>query len=180
MVDPARLGDFIPRLQSILDDLEVKHAIIGHVGNGNLHVIALMDLERPDVAEKNDRLTYAVNRLVAEFDGSLSGEHNDARVRGPFLEMMYGRHIVDCFERTKEIFDPDNIFNPGNKVCVDWDYTLDHIRTERPHDMRPRLSGPWRAAAWAASFALGLGATTALLRWKRNQQQIDAPEELPS
>lgn len=164
VVEPAQLGEFLPELKEILDRQEVKHAIIGHIGNGNLHIITLMDLERPDIAEKNDRMAREVNQLVADFGGSLSGEHNDGRARGPFLELMYGSDIVDCFRRTKEIFDPHDIFNPGNKIDVDWDHTLDHIRTERPHNLRPQRSG-WRTAGWVAGLAL---AGAAFLRWRRS------------
>ena len=55
------------------------------------------------------------NQLVLEYKGSLSGEHNDGLIRGPWLEEQFGREIVGLFRETKDIFDPENIFNPHKK-----------------------------------------------------------------
>jgi len=69
-----------------------------------------------------------VNELVLHYKGSLSGEHNDGLVRGPWLEEMYGKHMVELFRATKDIFDPQHIFNPHKKANSDWDYSFSHIR----------------------------------------------------
>ena len=164
VVDPARLGDFLPRLKEILNRNQVKHTFIGHIGNGNLHVITLMDLENPQIAEINDRITQEVNELVTEFGGSISGEHNDGRVRGPFLELMYGKRVVDCFRQTKQIFDPRGIFNPGNKVGADWSHTLEHLRTERPHNPRSDAGSGWRMTAAVLALAGAVAGLAYLLR----------------
>jgi FAD/FMN-containing dehydrogenase len=54
--------------------------------------------------------------LVKEYAGSITAEHNDGIVRTPYLDKMYSPQILDFFKQTKEIFDPQNIFNPGKKV----------------------------------------------------------------
>jgi FAD/FMN-containing dehydrogenase len=41
---------------------------------------------------------------------------------------MYGEKIVELFEKTKKIFDPDTIFNPRKKVGSDMDYSMSHVR----------------------------------------------------
>jgi FAD/FMN-containing dehydrogenase len=69
-----------------------------------------------------------VNNLVLKYDGSLSGEHNDGLVRGPWLEQMYGKEMLEIFKKTKKILDPDNIFNPHKKADADWNYSFSHIR----------------------------------------------------
>ena len=69
-----------------------------------------------------------VNNLVLKYGGSVSGEHNDGMVRGPWLEAQYGKEIVDIFRETKTIFDPDNIFNPHKKTDATWDFSFNHIR----------------------------------------------------
>ena len=171
VVDPARLGDFLPRLKEILNRNQVKHTFIGHIGNGNLHVITLMDLENPQIAEINDRITQEVNKLVTEFGGSISGEHNDGRARGPFLELMYGKRVVDCFRQTKQIFDPRGIFNPGNKVGADWSHTLEHLRTERPHNPRSDAGSGWRMTAAVLALAGAVAGLAYLLRRQRDSAQ---------
>ncbi|MEK7517452.1 MAG: FAD-linked oxidase C-terminal domain-containing protein, partial [Patescibacteria group bacterium] len=66
--------------------------------------------------------------LVHEYNGSITGEHNDGLVRTPYLRQMYGEKIISLFEQTKNIFDPHNIFNPRKKVFGDLDYAMNHIR----------------------------------------------------
>ncbi len=69
-----------------------------------------------------------VNELVLSYKGSLSGEHNDGMIRGPWLERMYGKEVYELFKATKRIFDPHNIFNPHKKTDATWEYTMSHIR----------------------------------------------------
>jgi FAD/FMN-containing dehydrogenase len=63
-----------------------------------------------------------------KYGGSLSGEHNDGLVRGQWLKEMYGKEIYELFRQTKQILDPQNIFNPHKKADAKWDYSFSHIR----------------------------------------------------
>ena len=65
--------------------------------------------------------------LVMSFKGSLSGEHNDGIIRTPYLEKMYGPQVVELFKQTKEIFDPQYMFNPGKKVGGTVQYMMAHL-----------------------------------------------------
>jgi FAD/FMN-containing dehydrogenase len=56
-----------------------------------------------------------INELVLKYGGSLSGEHNDGMIRGPWLKDMYGPAVFAHFTAVKNIFDPQNIFNPHKK-----------------------------------------------------------------
>jgi FAD/FMN-containing dehydrogenase len=69
-----------------------------------------------------------VNKLVLKYHGSLTAEHNDGMIRGPWLTQMYGPRIVDLFRQAKHIIDPANIFNPHKKTDADWDFSMSHIR----------------------------------------------------
>jgi FAD/FMN-containing dehydrogenase len=69
-----------------------------------------------------------VDELVLSFHGSLSGEHNDGLVRGPWLEQQFGKEVLGLFREVKHIFDPQNIFNPHKKSDADWDFSFSHIR----------------------------------------------------
>jgi FAD/FMN-containing dehydrogenase len=98
------------------------------MGDGNFHVIPLMKLEDPIDRAKILPAMKEVNNLVLKFGGSLSGEHNDGLVRGPWLEAMYGKHMLGLFKKAKAIMDPQDIFNPMKKADADWDYSFSHIR----------------------------------------------------
>ena len=100
------------------------------MGDGNFHIIPLMDFhdenQRKIIAELSER----VYTLVFQYGGSTTGEHNDGLVRGPYLKKMFGPDVYRLFEHTKEIFDPQNIFNPKKKIGVDMAYALRYIRKD--------------------------------------------------
>ena len=87
-----------------------------------------MDLRNKKERETVIELGQKVFDLVFEFGGSMSGEHNDGLIRTPFLKQMYGEDVYKLFEETKNIFDPQNIFNPGKKVYGNtMDFVKEHI-----------------------------------------------------
>ncbi len=128
VVNPEYLPQFLPELRAVIKKYKLLATIAGHMGDGNFHVIPLMKLEEKDERDKLQPSMKEVNELVLKYKGSLSGEHNDGMVRGPWLEQMYGKQVVDLFCSTKAIFDPDNIFNPHKKANADWDYSFSHVR----------------------------------------------------
>jgi FAD/FMN-containing dehydrogenase len=128
VVPPNHLVDFLPKLQKIIKKYKLFATIAGHMGDGNFHVIPLMKIEDPKERKKIEPSQKEVNNLVLRYEGSLSGEHNDGLVRGPWLEAQFGKEIVGLFREVKHIFDPDNLFNPHKKSDADWDYSYSHIR----------------------------------------------------
>lgn len=128
IVPPDRLIEFLPKLIIILEKYELQYTIAGHMGNGNFHIIPLMDLREESEREKIPIVAELVNKLVLEYKGSLSAEHNDGLIRGPYIEMMYGEKMFNIFKEVKEIFDPEKIFNPHKKTDANLQYSLRHIR----------------------------------------------------
>jgi FAD/FMN-containing dehydrogenase len=98
------------------------------MGDGNFHIIPLMEIEKQSERDKLQPAMREVNELILSYKGSLSGEHNDGMVRGPWLEQQFGKEVLALFRETKDIFDPDHIFNPHKKANADWDYSFSHIR----------------------------------------------------
>ena len=128
VVPPPKLIEFLPQLQAIIKKYNLLATVAGHMGDGNFHVIPLMKIEEPAERAKLRPAMEEVNNLVLSYGGSLSGEHNDGMIRGPWLEQMYGKEITDLFRQTKDIFDPQHIFNPHKKTDATWEYTMSHIR----------------------------------------------------
>jgi len=128
VVNPEHLPEFLPQIRKIVKKYKLFATIAGHMGDGNFHIIPLMKLE--DKAERRKLLPAMkeVNELILKYKGSLSGEHNDGLVRGPWLEAMYGKEVLGLFRQAKHIMDPTNICNPHKKVTADWDYSYKHIR----------------------------------------------------
>lgn len=118
VVHPDSYPEFLPRLNALLAEYkdDFIYTIAGHIGNGNFHIIPLIDMKKPRSHEVILELTPRVYSLVIEFGGTTTGEHNDGIIRTPYLPQLFGAQMVALFEKTKEIFDPQNIFNPGKKV----------------------------------------------------------------
>ena len=128
IVNPEYLPEFLPKIRAIIKKYKLLATIAGHMGDGNFHIIPLMKLEDPNDRAKLEPAMKEVNNLVLEYKGSISGEHNDGLVRGPWLKEMYGEEILDLFKKTKDIFDPQHIFNPHKKANATWDYSFSHVR----------------------------------------------------
>lgn len=111
-------ADFLPELNALLDEYKDfrVYTVAGHIGNGNFHIIPLMDLSKPESKRTVLELGPKVYDLVLKYGGTTTGEHNDGIIRTPYLEKQFGTEMVALFKQTKEIFDPLNIFNPGKKV----------------------------------------------------------------
>lgn len=130
IVEPRYLPEFLPQLNKILEPYGDKmiYTIAGHPGNGNFHIIPLMDLKDEKVRALIPKISDAVYDLVLKYGGSITAEHNDGLIRGPYLEKMYGREVYRLFEEVKNVFDPLNIFNPRKKIGVSLDYVMGLIK----------------------------------------------------
>jgi len=118
VVPPACYPEFLPKINALLDEYKSHfiYTIAGHVGDGNFHIIPLMDLSKEENRQVILDLAPKVYKLVMAEGGTTTGEHNDGIIRTPYLPMLFGAEMVALFEKTKKIFDPLNIFNPGKKV----------------------------------------------------------------
>lgn len=118
VVPPDCYPEFLPKLNALLDEYKSHfiYTVAGHVGNGNFHIIPLMDLAKEENRQVILDLAPKVYELVIRYGGTTTGEHNDGIIRTPYLPMLFGAEMVELFEQTKKVFDPHNIFNPGKKV----------------------------------------------------------------
>jgi FAD/FMN-containing dehydrogenase len=115
---PKYLSTFLPELNAILDHYkdDLTYTIAGHPGNGNFHIIPLMDLRKARVRSLIPVISDQVYQLVKKYHGTITAEHNDGLIRTPYLGLMYPPEIITLFSQVKQLFDPLNIFNPNKKV----------------------------------------------------------------
>ncbi|MGO2113298.1 MAG: FAD-binding and (Fe-S)-binding domain-containing protein, partial [Pseudoclavibacter sp.] len=135
-VPPARLGEYLERFET----LTAKHGIdgmsYGHFGDGCIHVRLTFPLHQSGDGMRAFMLD--AGDLVAEFGGSISGEHGDGRARGELLSKMYSPAAIEAFRELKALFDPKNVLNPD--VLVD-PAPLD-LDLRRPHALPiPKVRG---------------------------------------
>ena len=129
IVKPEYMAEVLPKVNAILDKYkkDLIYTIAGHPGNGNFHIIPLMNLKDPRVRALIPKISEEVYQLIFKYHGSITAEHNDGLIRTPYLEEMYGPEIEKLFVEVKNIFDPLNIFNPGKKVGGSLKYSTEHI-----------------------------------------------------
>ena len=127
IVQPSEIPELLPKVQKILKSYNIKSTLAGHAGSGNFHIIPLMDLTKESERKKIPEVSDKIYDLVIKYGGSITAEHNDGIIRSPYLKKMYGDRIYGFFEDVKDIFDPENLFNPGKKVYIDPNYSLEHI-----------------------------------------------------
>ena len=129
IVKPEFLPEFLPKLNALIEPYKDRmvYTLAGHIGDGNFHIIPLMDLSKEEVRAVIPELMEKVFKLVFEYKGSMSAEHNDGLIRGPYLPEMYGDDVYQLFKKVKEIFDPKGIFNPHKKVDATFEYSLKHM-----------------------------------------------------
>lgn len=116
------LPQFFLEMYRILEREKLLYTIAGHIGNGNFHIIPLMDLSQKNERNKIWITNDLVFSLTWKYKGVISAEHNDGLIRSPYLELQYGKKIYKIFEDLKHIFDPDGILNPRKKVGVTKEY----------------------------------------------------------
>ncbi len=128
IIPPESAPEFLPEIRGVINKYKLLATIAGHMGDGNFHIIPLMNIEKESEKAKLEPAMKEINKIVLKYKGSLSGEHNDGMIRGPWLRDMYGGDVFNHFKEVKTIFDPSNIFNPHKKTDSDWTYSMTHLR----------------------------------------------------
>ncbi|XLS30982.1 FAD-binding and (Fe-S)-binding domain-containing protein [Flavobacteriaceae bacterium M23B6Z8] len=112
------LAPYIEEFSKLMRDYGQKAVYYAHAGAGELHLRPILDLKKKEDVVLFRSITEDVAALVKKYKGSLSGEHGDGIVRGEFIEMMIGPENYQILKEIKQVFDPQNIFNPGKIVNV--------------------------------------------------------------
>jgi FAD/FMN-containing dehydrogenase/Fe-S oxidoreductase len=115
-VDVEDLPAYIKEMDDILAGHGFQCVHYAHVGSGEIHVRPIINLKTGEGQELYRTVLQEVAVLVKKYNGSLSGEHGDGRLRGEFIPLMLGPANYKLLERVKNAFDPENIFNPGKIV----------------------------------------------------------------
>lgn len=134
-VQPKHLTKFIPELRKVIRKYKLPATIQGHFGDGNFHIIPLMDITGTKDQAKLEPVMRELVPIVLKYGGTMAGEHNDGMVRGSWLPAVFGKEMYDIFRETKEIFDPQYIFNPHKKTDASWEFSMSHIRSANDHGL---------------------------------------------
>jgi FAD/FMN-containing dehydrogenase/Fe-S oxidoreductase len=115
-VDAEDLPDYIDEVEALLKKHNVKYSMYAHAGAGELHVEPMVNLKTLAGKTLFRTILQQTTSIVKKYNGSLSGEHGDGRLRGEFISFMMGEENYNLFKQVKNIFDPHGIFNRGKIV----------------------------------------------------------------
>jgi len=110
------LPEYIEAFTELLKTYNQKAVYYAHAGAGELHLRPILDLKASEDVKLFREISEASAKLVKSYQGSLSGEHGDGRLRAEFIPLVLGNKNYELFKRIKYTWDPNNIFNPGKIV----------------------------------------------------------------
>ncbi len=114
-VDVNDLPTYIREFNEILKKYNLYSVHYAHAGSGEIHLRPLINLKTTEGNELFRKIAEEIAALVKKYNGSLSGEHGDGRLRGEFIRRMIGEKNYLLLKEIKKAWDPENIFNP-NKI----------------------------------------------------------------
>ena len=114
-VDVRDLPAYIKEFNTILDKYGLYSVHYAHAGSGEIHLRPILNLKTEEGNALFRTIAEEIAVLVKKYNGSLSGEHGDGRLRGEFIRQMVGEKNYRLLKEVKKAWDPENIFNP-NKI----------------------------------------------------------------
>ena len=114
-VDVEDLPAYIREFNGILEKHGLYAVHYAHAGSGELHLRPIINLKTVEGNQLFRTIAEEVATLVKKYNGSLSGEHGDGRLRGEFIKQMVGEKNYGLLKQVKNAWDPHHIFNP-NKI----------------------------------------------------------------
>jgi FAD/FMN-containing dehydrogenase len=114
-----KLPNLFNGIYQLFEKMDLAVAVWGHGGDANLHIQPLLDLHNLSDRQKAFKLMDEYYNLVLDLGGTITGEHNDGRLRAPYLKEMFGEDGYDILLEVKHIFDPYGFMNKGVKFGTD-------------------------------------------------------------
>ncbi len=114
-VDVNDLPAYIRDFNEILKKHNLYSVHYAHAGSGEIHLRPIINLKTKEGNQLFRTIAEKIATLVKKYNGSLSGEHGDGRLRGEFIKQMVGEKNYQLLKEVKRTWDPENIFNP-NKI----------------------------------------------------------------
>ncbi|MBK9022095.1 MAG: FAD-binding protein [Sulfuritalea sp.] len=111
----SRLADCVAETFADLDAeaADLQGPLVGHVGDGNFHIMLLTDPEKPEDQARAKGFASRLAKRAIRMDGTCTGEHGIGIGKQPYMALEHGDVAIDLMRAIKRAIDPDNILNPG-------------------------------------------------------------------
>ncbi len=111
----SRLAECVVETTKDIDKASMPVPLFGHVGDGNFHLVILVDPANPADMEEAKALNVRVVKRALAMGGTCTGEHGIGIGKLDFLDAEHG-DAVSVMRAIKHALDPDNILNPGKLI----------------------------------------------------------------
>ncbi|HCJ28706.1 MAG TPA: FAD-binding oxidoreductase, partial [Pseudomonas sp.] len=128
------LAEYTAKLTEVFHKHGTEGTWYAHASVGTLHVRPILDMRR-DGAQKMRAIAEEASALVRAYKGAFSGEHGDGLCRGEWVAWQFGPQLNAAFKEVKQLFDPENLLNPGK--IVDTPRMDDHSYFRFPKTYQP-------------------------------------------
>ncbi|MFZ8958180.1 MAG: FAD-binding oxidoreductase [Paracoccaceae bacterium] len=112
-VPVSRLAEAVTKAQTRASELGMIAPVVGHVGDGNFHVLMLIDTDIPAEVEMAEGFVAWLNDMAIAMEGTCTGEHGIGQGKAAYLIRELGPEAMEVMATIKRGIDPQNIFNPG-------------------------------------------------------------------
>ena len=114
----SRLGECLDEATRLVADASFPTTIVGHVGDGNFHVLMLLDSDNEQEWQESERLNEQLVAMAIAADGTCTGEHGIGLHKLDFMRQEHGDDVLALMWAIKRAYDPNNILNPGKVLPV--------------------------------------------------------------
>ncbi len=109
----SRLAECIAETQADIAQVSIPIALFGHVGDGNFHLVVLVDTDNPKEMEEAAWISRRVVERAIAMEGTCTGEHGVGLGKKKYLVAEHGEVAVDVMRAVKAALDPCGLLNPG-------------------------------------------------------------------
>lgn len=109
----SRLAECIAETQADIAQVSIPIALFGHVGDGNFHLVVLVDADNPKEMEEAAWISRRVVERAIAMEGTCTGEHGIGLGKKKYLVAEHGEVAVDVMRAVKAALDPRGLLNPG-------------------------------------------------------------------
>ncbi len=114
----SRLSECIEETQADIAASGLIAPIVGHVGDGNFHVLPLVDMENDEEVKAAKTFVERLVQRALAMEGTCTGEHGVGQGKMKYLEQEHGAEALAMMRALKLAIDPQNLMNPGKIVTL--------------------------------------------------------------
>ncbi|HEV7976746.1 FAD-binding oxidoreductase [Amycolatopsis sp.] len=118
-VPRTRIAELIAGCQRVSEEVNLRIAVVGHAGDGNMHPTIVYSPDSPDEFERAQKAFDQILEIGLSLGGTVTGEHGVGKIKREWLAREIGPVGLRVHRQIKTALDPENLFNPGSMFAME-------------------------------------------------------------